>query len=98
MLIGAWVWLVRRDEAAGTGVERTYLAGVDLLESLENVNDPGLDVGLGETCRGGVEADGGEAGGDDGSTGDGAGESHRSASSDERGGSGSESGNHCDWM
>ena len=74
----------------------THLGGVNLLEGLEDVDDPGLDVGLGEACRGGVEADGCEARGDDGGTGDGACEGHRSTSSDERGGSGSESGNHCD--
>ena len=80
-------------------VNGTHLAGINLFESLQNVNDSGLDVRLGETCRGGVEAHRCEAGGDDGGTRDRsslAGNGQWSTSSDERRDSRSKSGNHCE--
>ena len=88
-----------RDCKLGGGASKTHLAGVDLLESLQDINDPGLDVGLGEACRGCVESDGCETGSDHGSTGDRsslASDGQRSTSSDERSSSGSEGGNHCE--
>lgn len=76
----------------------THLAGVDLLEGLEHVDDARLDVGLGEASGRSVEAHGGEARGDRSSAGDGrsAGEGQGSAGAHERGSSSSEGGDHCD--
>lgn len=45
MLLLIW----RAKSVVRVWVKSTYLAGVDLLERLEHIDDPALNVGLGQT-------------------------------------------------